>query len=205
MKVRELDVEGAFRFDPAVFTDKRGAFSSPFQEQGFGDALGRPLFPLAQVSSSRSARGVVRGVHFTALPRSMAKYVYCANGRALDFVVDVRVGSPTFGRSTAVELGADDFTAIYLPVGVGHLFVSLQPGTVMVYLLSSSYVAEKERALHPLDTELGLRWPSGLEPVLSERDRSAPTFASALAEGALPDYAACRAADPLGEEGRAFR
>ncbi|MEV5536058.1 dTDP-4-dehydrorhamnose 3,5-epimerase family protein [Saccharopolyspora shandongensis] len=195
MKVRELGISGAYEFTPQVFGDDRGAFSSPFQEQAFGEALGRPLFPVAQASSSRSRRGVVRGVHFTALPGSMAKYVYCASGRALDFVVDVRVGSPTFGRAEAVELSATEFTALYLPIGVGHLFVALEDDTVMVYLLSAGYVAEKERAVHPLDPQLGLVIPDGLDLVLSERDRNAPTLAAAAADGLLPDYAACRAAE----------
>ncbi|MER5873462.1 dTDP-4-dehydrorhamnose 3,5-epimerase family protein [Streptomyces sp. NPDC002044] len=189
MKVRELAVAGAYEFTPDVFHDDRGSFASPHQEEAFAAALGRPLFPVAQVSSSRSRRGVVRGVHFTALPGSMAKYVYCAGGRALDHVIDVREGSPTYGRSEAVELSPAAGTALYLPPGVGHLFVALEDETVMVYLLSAAYRADKERAVHPLDPALGLDLPAGLAPVLSDRDRDAPTLEAARAAGLLPRYA----------------
>ncbi|MFG2231664.1 dTDP-4-dehydrorhamnose 3,5-epimerase family protein [Streptomyces sp. NPDC048723] len=191
MKVRELSIPGAYAFSPEVFHDARGAFTSPFQEDAFGEALGRPLFPVAQASTSRSRRGVVRGVHFTALPGSMAKYVHCSRGRALDFVVDVRVGSPAFGRFEAVELTAHEATALYLPVGVGHLFVALEDDTTMVYLLSAAYRAEKEHAVHPLDPQLSLVLPDGLDLSMSERDRQAPTLAEALEQGLLPDYASC--------------
>ncbi|AWL41296.1 MULTISPECIES: dTDP-4-dehydrorhamnose 3,5-epimerase family protein [unclassified Streptomyces] len=193
MKVRELGIAGAYAFTPEVFHDERGSFCSPLQEIPLGDAVGRAPFPVAQASTSRSRRGVVRGVHFTALPRSMAKYVQCVAGRALDLVVDVRVGSPTFGRSEAVELSPSEPTALYLPVGVGHLFVALEEDTVMVYLLSTSYRADRERALHPLDPDLGLALPAGLDPLMSARDREAPSLAAALAAGLLPEYTACRA------------
>ncbi|WP_411153193.1 dTDP-4-dehydrorhamnose 3,5-epimerase family protein [Streptomyces sp. A30] len=198
MKVRELGIDGAYAFEPEVFHDERGSFRSPYQEAVYGAALGRPLFPVAQVSTSSSRRWVVRGVHFTATPGSMAKYVLCTGGRALDVVVDVRLGSPTFGRSERVELSPEAGTALYLPPGVGHLFTALEDDTVMVYLLSAAYRADKERAVHPLDPELGLELPGGHARVLSERDRSAPTLAEARARGLLPWYADCTAAVPDG-------
>ncbi len=194
MRARPLAVDGAVEFTPQVFGDARGVFASPFSKPPFEETLERPLFPVAQVSSSISRRGVVRGLHYTALPGSMAKYVYCAHGRALDVVVDVRVGSPTFRRFEAVELSSTDFTALYLPPGVGHLFVALEEDTTMVYLLSAGYVAEKERAVHPLDPELGLPLPEDESPLLSERDRTAPSFAEALERGLLPHYDECLAA-----------
>ncbi|MFD5488408.1 MULTISPECIES: dTDP-4-dehydrorhamnose 3,5-epimerase family protein [Streptomyces] len=199
MKVRELAVEGAYAFEPEAFHDERGSFRSPHQEAAFGAALGGPLFPVAQVSTSRSRRGVVRGVHYTATPGSMAKYVLCTGGRALDVVVDLRLGSPTFGRSERVELSPEAGTALYLPPGVGHLFAALEEDTVMVYLLSAAYRADKERAVHPLDPALGLQLPGGHDPVLSERDRVAPTLAAAREAGLLPSYADC---GPAGDGAR---
>ena len=188
MRSRPLAVESAAVFTPDVFGDPRGVFASPFQEPAFEDALGEPLFRVAQASSSMSHRGVIRGVHYTLSPASMAKYAFCTGGRALDVVVDVRVGSPTFGVSDSVELSPDTFSAVYLPPGVGHLFVALEDHTTMVYLLSAGYVAEYERAVHPLDPALGLPIPPGLDPVLSERDAQAPDLATALEQGMLPDY-----------------
>jgi epimerase EvaD len=118
--------------------------------------------------------------------------VYCARGEALDIVVDIRVGSPTFGRWDAVQLDQRDFRAMYIPVGVGHAFVALTDDTVMSYLFSSPYVAENELALSVRDPELGLPVPADIELLLSDRDQAAPRLAAARAEGLLPDYDQCR-------------
>ncbi|MFI7613064.1 dTDP-4-keto-6-deoxy-D-glucose epimerase [Nonomuraea terrae] len=193
MKARALNVDGAFEFTPQVFPDERGLFLSPFQEAAFAEAVGRPLFRVAQSNHSRSRRGVVRGVHFTVTPPGSAKYVYCPRGRALDIVVDIRVGSPTFGRWDSVTLDQDDFRATYLPVGVGHAFVALEDDTVMSYLVSSAYVPEHELALTPLDPALGLPIPAEPAPIMSERDTAAPTLAEARVRGMLPEYATCLA------------
>lgn len=192
MEIRELAVEGAVEFTPRAFPDERGLFVSPFQGEAFEKAVGHRLFRAAQTNHSRSRRNVVRGVHFTVTPPGTAKYVYCAQGAALDIVVDIRVGSPTYGKWDAVRLDPVDFRAMYFPVGVGHAFVALEDDTVMSYMLTSGYVAENELALSALDPELGLPIPAGIEPVMSERDIAAPTLAEAAAAGLLPDYTTCR-------------
>jgi epimerase EvaD len=188
---RQLDVAGAFEFTSTVYSDDRGAFLSPYQESVFANAVGYPLFPVAQASYSISRRNVVRGVHYTATPPGVAKYVYCSHGSALDVVVDVRVGSPTFGRWHAVLLDRKDFRAVYFPVGVAHMFVALEDDTVMSYLLSREYVRDNELALTPFDPELELPIPEGVEPILSDRDRIAVTMADARAAGLLPEYSRC--------------
>ncbi|MFI6517010.1 dTDP-4-dehydrorhamnose 3,5-epimerase family protein [Spirillospora sp. NPDC050679] len=192
MQARELTVAGAFEFTPKTFPDERGLFLSPFQAEAFREATGHAFLPVAQSNHSRSCRGVVRGVHYTATPPGTAKYVYCPRGRSLDIVVDIRVGSPTFGRWDAVELDQTAFRAIYLPVGVGHAFVALEDDTVMSYMLSHPYVAEQEMALSALDPALGLPIPAGVELVRSRRDLAAPPLAEAEAAGLLPDYEASR-------------
>lgn len=198
MRVRQLGIEGVFTFTPQTFPDERGAFSAPFQEEALVAALGRPLFPVVQVATTRSRRGVVRGLHFTTLPGSMAKYVYCAYGRALDYAVDVRPGSPTFGRAEPAELSAATMTGLYLPVGMGHLFISLEDDTTLVYLMSAGYSPQQEKAIHPLDPALALSIPADLEPIMSSRDQEAPTLEAAQAQGILPDYATCRAIELAG-------
>ncbi|MGW6599919.1 dTDP-4-dehydrorhamnose 3,5-epimerase family protein [Streptomyces sp. NPDC055036] len=192
MEIRELAVEGAVEFTPRVFPDERGLFVSPFQEAAFEKAVGHRLFRTAQTNHSRSRRGVVRGVHFTVTPPGTAKYVYCAQGAALDIVIDIRVGSPTYGQWDAVLLDPVDFRAMYFPLGVGHAFVALADDTVMSYMLTSGYVAENELALSALDPALGLPIPADIDPVMSERDMAAPTLAEARAAGLLPDYATCK-------------
>ncbi|PPK68829.1 dTDP-4-dehydrorhamnose 3,5-epimerase family protein [Actinokineospora auranticolor] len=192
MQARKLAVDGAIEFTPRVFPDDRGLFISPFQEEAFIEAHGGPLFPVAQTNHSLSKRGVVRGVHYTVTPPGVAKYVYCARGSALDIVVDIRVGSPTFGEWDAVLMDQRDHRAMYFPVGVGHAFVALEDDTVMSYMLSGGYVAQDELALHALDPALGLPIDPGVEPILSDRDQVAITFAEARRQGLLPDYATSR-------------
>ncbi|MFI1169751.1 dTDP-4-dehydrorhamnose 3,5-epimerase family protein [Streptomyces sp. NPDC020801] len=195
MQLRKLAVDGAYEFTPRVFNDERGIFVSPYQEATFDQAVGHPLFPVAQTNHSRSRRGVVRGIHFTTTPPGVAKYVYCARGRSIDFVIDVRVGSPTFGRYEAVLLDQEAFRAVYFPVGVGHAFVALEDDTVVSYMLSGEYSPEHELSVAVLDPELNLPIPSDLEPIMSRRDRSAPTLAKAAAEELLPEYARCQEAE----------
>ncbi|MER5555912.1 dTDP-4-dehydrorhamnose 3,5-epimerase [Streptomyces sp. NPDC002793] len=193
MSARPLRVEGAFAFTPKAFPDDRGAFLSPYQEPAFTAAVGHPLFPVAQTNHSISARDVVRGVHFTTTPPGSAKYVYCARGSALDIVVDIRVGSPTFGVWDSVLLDQSDHRAMYFPLGLGHAFVALEDDTVMSYMVSSSYVAEYELALSVLDPALeGLPLPDRTRMLLSERDAVAPTLAEAAEAGMLPVYEECR-------------
>ena len=190
MQVRELAVAGAFEFTPEIHTDQRGLFVAPYQEEAFVAAVGHS-FSVAQLNYSRSARMVIRGAHFTRTPPGQSKYVYCASGHALDVMLDTRVGSPTFGQWDSVELGNGSFRALYFPLGIAHSFVALQDGTVMAYMVGSRYVAEQELAIYPLDEALGLPWPKDITPILSPRDRAAPTLAKALAAGLLPRYENC--------------
>lgn len=191
MRARALGIDGAYVFTPPVHGDEHGTFTSPYQEAAFVKALGHKLFPVAQTNHTRSRRGVVRGVHFTATPPGCAKYVHCACGRALDIVVDLRLGSPTFGDWDAVELDATSLRATYLPAGLGHAVVALEDDTVMSYVVSTAYVAANELAVYVFDPRLALPIPDGVEITMSERDRRAPTLAQAERAGLLPVYAAC--------------
>jgi dTDP-4-dehydrorhamnose 3,5-epimerase len=190
VKATELDIEGAWVFEPPSFPDSRGVFAAPFQGAAFREALGFDL-RVAQTNHSVSARGVIRGVHFADTPPGQAKYVYCPAGRLLDVIVDVRVGSPTFGEHVAVELDSQSMRAVYLSEGLGHAFVALTEGTVMAYLCSTGYNPGGEHGVSPLDPALGLPWPDDLAPILSDKDRDAPSLAEAQAQGLLPTFEAC--------------
>jgi 5-epimerase len=192
MKVRELAVPDAFEFTPRVFPDDRGLFLCPFEEEPFRAAVGHPL-RLAQSNHSRSRRGVVRGLHFADVPPGQAKYVYCPRGSLLDVVVDIRVGSPSFGRWDAVRLDPVDFRAVYVPEGVAHGVMALEDDSVISYLCSTGYNPAGEHGIDPLDPALGLPWPTDVEPILSEKDRAAPTLAAAQESGLLPNYSDCKA------------
>jgi epimerase EvaD len=190
MQVKELAIAGGFQFTPDIHEDQRGLFVAPYQEAAFVAAVGH-AFSVAQLNYSRSATGVIRGLHYTRTPPGQSKYVYCAKGHVLDVMLDTRVGSPTFGQWDSVELGNGSFRAVYFPLGVAHSFVALQDDTVMAYMVSSGYVAERELAIYPLDEALALPWPKDIAPVLSPRDQAAPTLAQALEAGLLPRYEDC--------------
>ena len=129
---------------------------------------------------------MIRGVHFADVPPGQAKYVYCARGALLDVIVDLRVGSPTYGLVEAVELDAASSRAVYLAEGLGHAFVALDDDTAMTYLCSTGYRPGAEHGVHPLDPELDLPWPSGLDPILSDKDAAAPSLAQARSRRAAP-------------------
>ncbi len=191
MQARRLAVVGAIEFTTTVFPDDRGVVASHFHKDPFTGAVGRGLFPVAQTLHSRSRANVIRGIHYTSAPPGAAKYVYASHGRSLDIVVDIRVGSPSYGVWDAVELDQESFRALYLPVGVGHAFVSLEEDTVMTYLLSTIYAPDQEMALSPLDPGLDLPIPRDVRPLLSRRDLEAPTMAQARDQGVLPLYSEC--------------
>ncbi|WP_028661567.1 dTDP-4-dehydrorhamnose 3,5-epimerase family protein [Saccharomonospora saliphila] len=192
MHVRELAVPDAYEFAPPVFPDQRGLFVAPFQEHAFVKAVGHPL-RVAQMNHSLSRRGTVRGVHFADTPPGQAKYVYCAQGALLDVVVDVRVGSPTFGRHEVVRLDSTDYRGLYLAEGLGHAFMALDDDTTMVYLCSTGYNPAAEHGVTPLDPALGIPWPADIEPLLSDKDATAPTLAEAERADLLPRYEDCTA------------
>jgi dTDP-4-dehydrorhamnose 3,5-epimerase len=191
MKYRELTVPGAFEITPKQFGDPRGVFLEAFKAGPFADAVGHP-FDLQQVNTSVSAAGVLRGIHFADVPPSQAKYVMCAKGAVLDVVVDIRVGSPTFGTWDTVLLDDVDRRAVYLSEGLGHAFMSLEDGSTVVYLCSTGYAPGREHGIHPLDQDLNIQWPATardgtpITPQLSEKDEAAPTLAEAKAQNLLP-------------------
>lgn len=191
MRARNLEITGAVEFTPDVFPDHRGLFVAPFQQAAFAEAVGHRL-QVAQTNHSVSRRNVVRGVHFADVPPGQAKYVYCPSGSLLDVVVDVRVGSPTFGRWEAVRLDADNYRGLYIPEGLGHAFASLTDETVMVYLCSTPYNPPAEHGVNPLDPRLSLPWDElGADPIMSTKDENAPNLSEAAESGLLPRYEDC--------------
>ncbi|MFG2102912.1 dTDP-4-dehydrorhamnose 3,5-epimerase family protein [Micromonospora echinaurantiaca] len=190
MKIRPLGIEGAWEITPQQHGDPRGLFMEWYRFDRLAEAVGHPL-RLAQGNLSVSARGVVRGIHFADVPPGQAKYVTCVRGAVLDVVVDLRVGSPTFGRWEGVRLDDVDRRAVYLSEGLGHGFCALTDDATLSYLCSTTYNPTGEHAVHPLDPELGIEWPVD-EPQLSARDAAAPSLAQARESGLLPDHATCR-------------
>jgi dTDP-4-dehydrorhamnose 3,5-epimerase len=191
VKILPLAIEGAWEVVPVQHGDARGVFLEWYRSDRLTEAIGHSL-RLAQANMSVSARGAVRGIHFADVPPGQAKYVTCVRGAVLDVVVDLRVGSPTFGRWESVLLDDADRHAVYIGEGLGHGFCALSDDATLTYLCSQTYAPDREHSVHPLDAGLGIAWPADA-PIVSERDAAAPALAEALAGGLLPDYRACRA------------
>jgi dTDP-4-dehydrorhamnose 3,5-epimerase len=192
VEIRELAVPDSYVLDLVPHGDSRGRFTEWYRADVLGEAVGHPL-PLAQANHSVSARGVLRGVHFALVPPGQAKYIYCPAGRVLDVVVDVRVGSPTFGVHDAVLLDSETPRAVYLAEGLGHAFVSLADASSVTYLVSTGYSPGREFGVHPMDPELDLPWPADVEFEFSAKDRAAPSLAEAREQGLLPTMEQCAA------------
>lgn len=191
MQTESMAVLDAVVLTPRQFNDPRGLFLEWFTETSLRAATGHAL-ELAQANCSVSSRGVLRGVHFASVPPGQAKYVTCVTGAVLDVVVDLRVGSPTFGVSDSVLLDTVDRRALYIPEGLGHAFIALDDHSTVMYLCSTGYNPTTEHGIHPLDPALGITWPADVEPVLSEKDAAARTLDEARAAGLLPNYDDCQ-------------
>jgi dTDP-4-dehydrorhamnose 3,5-epimerase len=192
--VNPLGIEGAWVYTPQVHSDDRGSFAEAFRGAEFAADLGYRL-DVAQVNCSVSRRGVIRGIHYSDVPPGQAKYVTCVAGAILDVVVDLRTGSPSFGKWEAVQLDAGTRRAVFLAEGLGHAFMALTDGATALYLCSTPYAPGHEHGVNPLDPAIGIAWPAGegWDPVLSEKDAAAPTLEEALEAGQLPRYADCAA------------
>ena len=190
MRVDPLPIVGAWIFTPLVHRDDRGSFREAFTLASFSQTLGHAL-DLHQMNVSISSRGTVRGIHFADVPPSQAKYVQCLAGRVLDVVVDIRVGSPTFGAWEAVELDGESGRAVYVAEGLGHAFCALTEAATVGYLCSQPFAPAREHGIHPLDSDIAIEWPADLELQLSPKDAAAPSLVEAKDTGLLPSWEDC--------------
>ncbi|HTQ22858.1 dTDP-4-dehydrorhamnose 3,5-epimerase [Mycobacterium sp.] len=189
MEVRELGIEGAWEITPAIHGDSRGLFFEWLTDREFSAFAGHRL-DVRQANCSVSAAGVLRGLHFAQLPPSQAKYVTCVSGSVFDVVVDIRLGSPTFGRWASVLLDATDRKTIYISEGLAHGFLALQDNSTVMYLCSSEYNPQREHTICATDPALAIEWPlvDGAGPSMSDRDAAAPSLEQVRSAGLLPDW-----------------
>jgi dTDP-4-dehydrorhamnose 3,5-epimerase len=185
-------IAGAWIFTPRILSDSRGSFLEWFRAGELTASLGYQP-EVAQANCSVSRRGVIRGIHFADVPPGQAKHVVCVSGAILDVIVDVRIGSPSYGRWEAVRLDDAERRAVFLSEGLGHAFMALSAEATVVYLCSTAYAPGREHSVNPVDPEIGIAWPAGAEPVLSGKDAAAPTLQQAERDGMLPAYADCMA------------
>ena len=169
-------IEGVVVVCPKRFGDARGWFSETWNRARFAEA--GLDYDWVQDNHSRSAEaGTLRGLHYQAPPKAQAKLVRCVAGRIWDVAVDVRPGSATYGRHVGVELGAGDGRQLLVPRGFLHGFVTLEPGTEVLYKVDDTYSREHDGAVAWDDPELAIPWPWAGTPVLSDKDRAAPRLA----------------------------
>ena len=193
MQIRELSIPDAYEITPKQFGDDRGVFLEWYRFDKLEEASGRSI-DLRQANTSVSKRGVVRGIHFADIPRGQAKYVTVTHGAVLDYVIDIRVGSPTFGQWDSVLLDTADRRAIFLSEGLGHAFVALTDDATVSYLVTDVFNAPREHGINPVDPEIGLVFPPDAgEALLSPKDTDAPGLSEAAAAGLLPTWDEARA------------
>jgi len=193
VQIRELSIPDAYEVTPQQHADDRGVFFEWYRFDRLEEAVGHPL-NLRQANSSVSKRGSVRGIHFADIPPSQAKYVTAPKGAVLDFIIDIRVGSPTFGKWDSVLLDDVDRRAVYVAEGLGHCFVALTEGATVSYLVTDTYNPTREHGINPLDADIALRFPDEAgEPLLSPKDTDAPGLHEAAEAGLLPTWEAARA------------
>jgi dTDP-4-dehydrorhamnose 3,5-epimerase len=182
MEFRTFDIQGPLEVVPQKIEDSRGYFSETFRLEPFTKRVGKTEF--VQDNQSLSVRpGTIRGIHFQSEPEAQGKLVRCLAGSVLDVAVDLRRDSPSYGRWIAVTLTPDANNQLWIPVGFGHAFCTLEPNSVISYRVTSYYSPEHDQGVAWDDPEIGVDWPEIADPeTLSAKDRVQPTLAS------LPTY-----------------
>jgi dTDP-4-dehydrorhamnose 3,5-epimerase len=179
MQVTPTALAGVLVFEPKVFGDERGFFFESFNQRAFDAAVGHHV-AFVQDNHSRSARGVLRGLHYQLDPHAQGKLVRVAQGSAFDVAVDVRRASPTFGRWIGVTLDARSQRQIWIPPGFAHGFVALEDDTHFLYKTTDYYAKDCERSIVWNDPAIGIVWPDlGMAPLLAAKDAAAPALAQA--------------------------
>jgi dTDP-4-dehydrorhamnose 3,5-epimerase len=182
MEVRELAISGPLLITPKVFRDERGFVSETYSALHLEPWIG-PLQFVQDNHAFSAPIGTVRGLHFQIPPYDQGKLIRVLRGRIYDVAVDIRKGSPTYGRHVGVELSAENWTQLWVPPGFAHGVCTLEPDTEMLYKLTSFYSRDHERGIAWNDPALGVEWPiGGTKPVLSQKDRELPGLAT------LPGY-----------------
>jgi dTDP-4-dehydrorhamnose 3,5-epimerase len=193
MTFQPMNIEGAWLFTPNTLLDSRGSFQESFRLDKIESVLGR-AFSVKQINQSVSKAGVLRGIHFAKNPPGQAKYVTCVKGSVWDLVVDLRIGSPTFGQSEATLISESNGLGVLIEKGLGHAFLALEDDSTVSYLCDEYYSPENEFGLSIFDPDLNidLRKISeehGIgEILLSDKDKTAPTLSELKALGVLPTY-----------------
>ena len=174
MKITPTDIADVLVIEPKVFGDERGFFLESFNQKAFDDAVGQPV-RFVQDNHSRSAKGVLRGLHFQLPPHAQGKLVRVTQGSVFDVAVDIRKASPTFGRWVGVELSGENHRQMWVPPGLAHGFLVLSESADFLYKTTDYYAPQAERSLRWDDPVIGIEWPDAGAPIItSGKDGAAP-------------------------------
>lgn len=178
MRMVPFGLPGLVVVEPSAFADSRGWFMETFNEAHFESKLSELGLPapgrFVQDNLSCSSKAVLRGLHYQLPPFAQGKLVRVMSGSVFDVAVDIRVGSPTYGRWVGLELSAKNKKAFWIPAGFAHGFIALEDNTYFSYKVTNYYDRESERALKWNDPDVGIVWPAFNEPIISEKDEVAP-------------------------------
>jgi len=169
MQVTRLEIDGLMVFEPRVFEDERGAFFESFNLARFRDATGLDV-DFVQDNHSISHKNVLRGLHYQVDPHAQGKLVRVVRGAAWDVAVDIRAGSPTYGKWAAVELTAANRKQFWIPAGFAHGFLALEDNTEFLYKTTTYWHAASERTIRWDDAKIGVEWPLDENPIISKKD-----------------------------------
>ena len=176
MKVEKTRIDDVWIFKPSVFEDERGLFIETFKRSEFKEVGIEEDF--VQDSYSRTCKNVLRGLHYQNNPKAMGKLITCIHGKVFDVAVDIRKGSPTFGKWVGVELSEKNRHIVYIPPGFAHGFVALSERADLLYKMTEEYSKEHDRGILWNDPDINIQWPVK-EPLLSEKDKNNPPLKAA--------------------------
>jgi len=190
MKAKPLSISGSWLIEFKKFEDNRGYFYESFKEEEFKILIGRNL-KIQQTNTSCSSKGSVRGIHYALVPPSQAKLVQCQRGSIKDYVIDIRIDSPTFGNHEIIDLNEKSAKAVFIEEGLSHAFVALENDTVVTYYVSEKYNPDREKGINPFDETLNINWPK-IDLILSDKDKNAISLLEAKSQNLLPTYKECK-------------
>lgn len=193
IKVSKLAMDGLWEFVTRVDTGPRASLVVPFSAPEFIGAVGKE-FVLGHLNLCTARAGVLRGIHYRQRVAGQSKYVFCQSGSYWDVAVDLRMGSPSFGKWLGTYLVGGSGKSVYLSEGFGHGFLALEDDSTLCYMSSEPFVPAREGRLNPWDLALGIKWPTStlegtaITPRAGQRDMSAGSLSEAIASGILPVF-----------------
>ena len=186
MIFKPLEISGSWLVELNKYDDNRGYFFESFRFDLINKSLNRK-FEVQQSNTSVSHKGTLRGIHYALNVPSQAKYIQCLHGCIEDFIIDIRLGSPTFGKFQSIKLEASNPQAIFIEEGLAHAFVSLLDNSIVTYNVNQIFNPSNEKGINPFDKTLNIKWPN-FDLKLSTKDSDEINLEEAKSKNLLPDY-----------------